>query len=72
MRYAHANDPHVKKGQRVKKGDILGLVVKTGLVTGAQLNFEVIRKDRVIARLTVNYILARRNMSVEQYFASTG
>jgi murein DD-endopeptidase MepM/ murein hydrolase activator NlpD len=56
MRYAHANDPHVKKGQRVKKGDILGLVVKIGLVTGAHLNFEVIRKDRAIARLTQNNI----------------
>jgi FimV-like protein len=68
-RYAHANDIHVKAGQRVRKGDILGLVGKTGLVTGAHLHFEVIRKGKAID--PEQYILARQNMTVDQYIAST-
>jgi FimV-like protein len=68
-RYAHANDIHVKAGQRVRKGDILGLVGNTGLVTGAHLHFEVIRKGKAID--PEQYILARQNMTVDQYIAST-
>jgi FimV-like protein len=69
-RYAHANDLHVKKGQMVKKGDILGLVGKTGLVTGAHLHFEVRFADGK-AIDPEQYFLARQNMTVEQYIAST-
>ena len=68
-RYAHANDLLVKKGQRVKKGDVLGLVGKTGLVTGPHLHFEIIKSGRAID--PEQYILARRDMTVEQYIAST-
>ncbi len=40
--YAHFKDTFVKEGQRVKKGDILGIQGATGMATGDHLHFEVI------------------------------
>lgn len=39
--YAHAAEIHVKVGNRVSKGQTLGLVGNTGSVNGSQLYFEV-------------------------------
>ncbi|MGM0426364.1 MAG: peptidoglycan DD-metalloendopeptidase family protein [Thermodesulfobacteriota bacterium] len=40
-KYAHLQKPLVKQGQRVKRGESIGLVGNTGKTTGAHLHYEV-------------------------------
>lgn len=42
--YGHMNSIDVKRGQRVKRGDILGGVGSTGISTDPHLHYEVIKK----------------------------
>jgi len=39
--YGHLAKPLVKEGQRVKRGDVVGLVGSTGLATGPHLHYMV-------------------------------
>jgi murein DD-endopeptidase MepM/ murein hydrolase activator NlpD len=43
--FAHLNRIYVKKGQAVKKGEVIALTGKTGQVTGAHLHFTVRDKN---------------------------
>lgn len=46
--YAHMNTIDVSKGQKVKKGDIIGTVGNTGSSTAPHLHYEVIHKGKKI------------------------
>lgn len=47
-RYAHLNKSLVKKGQRVKAGQVIGLSGNTGATTGPHLHFELRRSGRSV------------------------
>jgi murein DD-endopeptidase MepM/ murein hydrolase activator NlpD len=47
-RYAHLDSYAVKIGQTVAKGDVIGVVGETGLVTGPHLHFEVLKNGKPI------------------------
>lgn len=47
-RYAHLDSYAVTIGQTVKKGDVIGAVGETGLVTGPHLHFEVLKNGRPV------------------------
>ena len=42
--YSHLSEFKVKRGQKVKKGQVVGLTGDTGIVLGAHLHFEIILK----------------------------
>jgi len=41
--YAHMHKIHVKRGQKIKRGDVIGEVGSTGSSTGPHLHYEVIK-----------------------------
>jgi murein DD-endopeptidase MepM/ murein hydrolase activator NlpD len=57
--YAHNRDNHVGVGRRVKQGEPIGTVGRTGKTSGANLHFEI-RKDN-IARNPLFFLPPRRN-----------
>lgn len=46
--YAHLSGFNVKKGQKIKRGDIIGYVGNTGTSTGTHLHYEVIKNGRKV------------------------
>lgn len=58
--YAHLSRIHVRKGQRVDQGDLIGAVGSTGASTGPHLHFEFREAGRHIDPLTI----ARQNEGV--------
>ena len=46
--YAHMEKILVKKGQKVKRGDVIGYLGNTGLSTGPHLHYEVRKNDKPI------------------------
>ncbi|GAA5219734.1 M23 family metallopeptidase [Membranihabitans marinus] len=46
--YAHMKEIYVKKGQKVKKGELLGLIGDTGSSTAPHLHYEVRYKDKAV------------------------
>ncbi len=47
-RYAHMHEFAVKKGDKVKRGELIGYVGNTGLSTAPHLHYEVIRNNRKV------------------------
>lgn len=67
-RYAHAKSLFVTVGQRVKKGEVLGVVGQSGAATGPHVHFEILKKGKAID--PQDYIYARQNMTLVEYKAS--
>jgi len=47
-RYAHLSKLFVKKGQGIKRGDVIALSGATGRVTGPHLHFEMYQKGELV------------------------
>ena len=52
--YAHLHRIHVRNGQRVRQGDIIGTVGSTGMSTGPHLHFEFLVRGRHVDPTTVD------------------
>lgn len=62
-RYAHMNGFNVKKGQKVKRGDVIGFVGNTGLSTAPHLHYEVLRSNQRVN--PINYFF--NDLTAEEY-----
>ncbi len=63
--YAHMSKYNVKKGQKVKRGDIIGFVGSTGRSKAPHLHYEVIKDKRHINPINFYY----GNLSPEEFEA---
>ena len=59
-RYGHLNKFYVKKGQKVKFYQKIGLLGSTGRSTGAHLHYEIVFRGR--AKNPMKFIKAGRNV----------
>ena len=62
-RYAHLHDIDVEKGQKLKRGEVLGTLGSTGRSTGPHLHYEI-RKD---GRAVNPFYFFYENLSSEEY-----
>jgi murein DD-endopeptidase MepM/ murein hydrolase activator NlpD len=62
-RYAHLNEFNVKRGETVKRGQIIGYVGNTGRSVSAHLHYEVVYKGQHIN--PINFF--QRDLSNEAY-----
>jgi murein DD-endopeptidase MepM/ murein hydrolase activator NlpD len=61
--YAHLDDFNVKKGQKVKRGEVIGFVGNTGQSVGDHLHYEVIVKGKKVN--PIHYFF--NDLSVEEF-----
>jgi len=54
-RYAHLQKPAVRKGQKVKRGQVIGYIGATGKATGVHLHYEVLKNDDQIDPINFFY-----------------
>lgn len=54
-RYAHLLKPAVRKGQKVKRGQVIGYIGATGKATGVHLHYEVLKNDNQIDPINFFY-----------------
>lgn len=62
-RYAHLSKILVKKGQKVKRGEIIGKVGNTGKSVGPHLHYEVLKNGKAINPINFFYL----DLSPEEY-----
>lgn len=61
--YAHMSDYNVRKGQKVKRGEVIGYIGSTGISTAPHLHYEVHKNGRPVN--PANYYF--NDLSPEQY-----
>lgn len=61
--YAHLSQINVKRGQRLKRGDVVGLVGNTGRSTAPHLHYEVIKNGAKINPINYYY----QNLTPQQF-----
>lgn len=61
--YAHMSEIKVKKGEKVKRGQVIGLVGNTGLSTGPHVHYEVHKDGETVN--PINYF--HGDLSAEEY-----
>ena len=78
-RYAHLQEIQVKRGQKLKRGEVLGTLGSTGRSTGPHLHYEVHKDHRTVNPMYFFYenlspdeyeLLARRAGEPDQQFQS--
>jgi len=62
-RYAHLDEIKVKKGQKLKRGEVLGTLGSTGRSTGPHLHYEIRREGQAVNPTNFFY----ENISSEEY-----
>ena len=62
-RYAHLQKSLVRKGQKVKRGQRIGLIGNTGKTTGVHLHYEVLKNDTPIDPINFFY----NDLTPDQY-----
>jgi murein DD-endopeptidase MepM/ murein hydrolase activator NlpD len=62
-RYAHMNEFKVKRGQRVKRGDLIGTVGNTGSSTAPHVHYEIMKDGRFVN--PVNYFF--KDLTPEEF-----
>jgi len=62
-RYAHLHDINVKKGQTLKRGEVVGTLGSTGRSTGPHLHYEIRKDGRAVNPFYYFY----ENLSSEEY-----
>ena len=61
--YAHLSELKVRNGQKVKRGDVIGLVGNTGLSAGPHLHYEVRKNGEAVD--PANYYF--NDLNAEEY-----
>lgn len=62
-RYAHLHDIHVKQGQKLSRGEVIGTLGNTGKSTGPHLHYEIRKDDRAVNPFYFFY----ENLSSHEY-----
>jgi len=60
--YGHLASAAVKRGQQVRRGDVIGLMGNTGRSTGTHLHYSILRNKRFVN--PINYVWDRFNSSL--------
>lgn len=66
-RYGHAHSLKFAAGDKVRRGDIIGLIGATGTVTGPHVHFEIVQDGQNVDPAT--FVAQKRGISVEEFRA---
>jgi murein DD-endopeptidase MepM/ murein hydrolase activator NlpD len=61
-RYAHLNRRHVNEGERIERGQVIGLLGNTGRSTGPHLHYEVVYQGQAMHPTKAFAVWARSNL----------